>query len=66
MNDILREKERIKMLKKEGNYETKEEKEARQRALIQLQAGGAKIAALKMDAAAFDKEQNENVDTECM
>lgn len=40
-----KEKERIKRLKEEGKYETKEQKEARQRALLQLQAMGVKIPA---------------------
>ncbi|CAF0725004.1 unnamed protein product [Brachionus calyciflorus] len=38
-----KEKERIARLKQEGKFETKEQKEARQRALLQLQAMGAKI-----------------------
>ena len=46
----LKEKERIKRLKEEGKYETKEQKEARQRALIQLQAMGVKIPAKTGDA----------------
>lgn len=58
----LREKERIARLKQEGKYETKEQKEARQRALAQLQATGAKIA-LKADEAG---DQKEPVDTESM
>lgn len=39
----LKEKERIQKLKQEGRYETKEQKEARNRALAQLIATGAKI-----------------------
>lgn len=38
-----KEKERIAKLKQEGRYETKEQKEAKQRALQRLQAMGAKI-----------------------
>ena len=38
-----KEKERIAKLKKEGKYETKEQKEARRRALMQYQALGARI-----------------------
>lgn len=38
-----KEKERIARLKKEGKYETKEQKEAKQRALLQLGAMGVRI-----------------------
>jgi len=40
-----KEKERIARKKQEGTYETKEQKEARQRALLQLEAMGVKIPA---------------------
>lgn len=46
----LKEKERIQRLKQEGKYETKEQKEARQRALVQLQAMGVKIPVKTTDS----------------
>ena len=63
-----KEKERINKLKQEGRYETKEQKEARARALQRLQAMGAKIPGFteqtgeqeqQADAAAVDAAAEE-------
>ena len=60
-----KEKERIARLKTEGKYESKEQKEAKQRALLQLQALGVRIplkgteneeAAPEPEAQAQDKK----------
>ena len=58
----MKEKERIAKLKQEGKYETKEQKEAKQRALLQLQALGAKIpAATEEEVAAAEGADKNNL-----
>lgn len=52
-----KEKERIARKKQEGTFESKEQKEARQRALLQLEAMGVKIPPVKTDDAPEENKQ---------